>query len=475
MQSDSKKEVGRRSKQKTKPRSVRAPPGHSPFICEPLTRHTATGGPEAGATGIPTFYQQPHLFSQNQAQSHPQLYPQTQPYSHPTHNPLLGLLSAIPSTSSGNTAATTASEQQAALLSALQGLLATNPHLLQLAATNMGLSASSGEYTSEHKPMCGVGNADDEHDDADSDIVILDSSTIDTTAFRKPSNRQLAASDHDMSPPTTNQESPMLSNQGTDSSPLPASTPPSGQEGTLASSQTSTPTVIPEAETPTSKHVFSGRTEEGNVTPSHCLDIPATPTPSRTRKRKLGAYIEGQAHTSPQICSPSPSPSVARTSSSKRALTTEQRTQSSPTGGTKLVSSPSTRLPSMLGSMRSMATWGSRLQASPLGSSSHGHPAPLTTNKNENQSSTLVSGPSKSKADHPRIADTSSNIASDTTSLKRRRTLNLDGFMAEHEARKNARVRKRPSSSSGRNLGTCFVFIPSLRCLGFSAHDTPCC
>lgn len=441
---------------KTKPQRPRAPPTYSPFTCGPLTRHPATGGPEAGATGIPAFDQQSHPISQNPPQSHAQKFPRTQPYSHPTHNLLLGLLSAIPSTLSGNTPANTAPEQQAALLSALQGLLATNPHLLQLAATNTSPSTSNGEQTAESKPMRGGNNKDDEHDDADSDIVILDSSTIDTTAFRKSSNRQHASSDHGTSPVVANQEFPTPSNQGTESSPLPASTPPDGQDGTPASSHTSALTVTPEVETPTSKHISSGRAERGNVTPSNALDMPATPTPSRTRKRKFGEYIESQAHSSTPMSPPSPSPSVTRTSSSRRGLTARQGVQSSPTGGTQFVSSPSVRLPSMLGSMRSMATSASRLQAKFLGSSAQGHLASSTTNKNGNQSSTLASCPSKSKADHTVIADAPSNNISDTTTLKRRRTLGLNEFMAEQEARKNARVRKRPSS--GRKSGMYFGF-----------------
>ncbi|KAG8221359.1 hypothetical protein J3R82DRAFT_1531 [Butyriboletus roseoflavus] len=450
-QSESKQEVGRRSKQGAKSKAPRAPPTYSPFICAPLTRHTTTGGPEGGATGKPPFDQQSYPFGQNQTQSCAQVQPHAQPYFHPTPNPLLGILSAIPSTSSGHTATNTTPEQQAVLLSALEGLFATNPHLLQLVATNTGLSASSGEQTTEKKPLHGRSNTGDEHNDGDSDIVILDSSTVDTTAFCKPSTWELTASDHDMSPLTTNQESPVPSRQGVDSSPLSVSTLPSRQEKAPVSSHVSTPsvalestlTVTPEAETPTSKE----RTERGNVTTSHALDMPGTFTPSRTRKRKLGEYIQGQAHSSIPMSPPSPSPSMTRTSSSGRTLTARQRVQSSPTGGTKSVSLPSVRLPSMLGSMRAIATSGPCLRIGSSSSSTHGHPAPLTTNKSGNQSITLVSGPSKSKTEYPGTISLN-GIASDTTSVKRRRTLNE--FMAEHEARKNAKVRKR--SSSGRKL-----------------------
>ncbi|KAH0829222.1 hypothetical protein J3R83DRAFT_2787 [Lanmaoa asiatica] len=444
--SETKQEVGSRFKQKTKSRPPRAPPSCSPFICAPLTHPTATGEPERGVTGVPAFYQQSHAFGRNQTQPNAKLHPQTHPYFHSTLNPLLGLLSTIPSISSGNTAVNTTPEQQAALLSALQGLLATNPHLLQLAATTMGPSASSEEQATEKKTMRRGSNTNDEHGDGDSDIVILDSSTIDTTAFRKPSNWQITASDRDTSPFTTNQKSPMPSSQDMNSSPLPVSAPPSVRESTPASSQTSTPTVAPEAVTPTSE----GRTQRRSVTALHALDMPVTPTPSRKRKRKLDEYIHDQARPSTPTPPPSPSPSVTRTSSSGSALTARQRVQSSPTGGTKSALLPSVRLPSMLGSMRTIAISGSRLQVSSLGSSTHGHTASLTTNKSGNQPTTLVSGPTKSKSDYPEITDASLNgIASDTTSVKRRRTLNE--FMAEHEARKNAKVRKRPSS--GRKLG----------------------
>ncbi|KAN0081260.1 hypothetical protein V8E55_008884 [Tylopilus felleus] len=388
--SELKEEIGRRSKQKTKRRPTRAPPTHSPFICEPLTRHTAT------------------------------VHTQTQPHLDAARNPLLELLSTTPSTSSGNMAANTTPGQQAALVTALQRLLAANPYLLQLAATSVVPSASSVEQSGE-----------DKHDDADSDIVILDSSTIDTTAFRKPSHRQLAASD-DASSLTTKQESPMPGMPGTDLSPLPA---PSGQEGTPASSQTSTPAVTPETQTPTSKQVYSGRTEGGNVTPLHVLEMPATPSQSRTRKRTLDEYIQGEAHSSPPCLPPSPSPSVTRASSARRALTAK-RILSSPTVGTKSTSSPSMRLPSMLGSMRSLAAFSSCLQASSSGSSTHRNPG----------------------------TDTPLNIGSDTTLLKRRRTLNE--VMEEREARRNAKVRKR--SSSGRKLGMCCCWTDC------SAHAIPC-
>ncbi|KAF8448689.1 hypothetical protein L210DRAFT_2619475 [Boletus edulis BED1] len=443
--SESKQQAGRSSKPKTRPRPPRAPPTHSPFVCGPLTRHTATGGPEAGATGAAASYQQSHPFSQNQTQPHSQLHPQTEPYSHSTQNLLLGLLSAIPFTSPSDTVANTTPEQQAVFLSALQGLLA-NPHLLQLATTSTGLSASSGQKTAENKPVCGGSNADD---DADSDIVILDSSTIDTTAFRKPNHRQLTASDND----TTGQESPMPSGEGTDLSPLPAGTPPSEQEDAPASSQTLTPSVTPKAETPTLKYVSVGRTERGNETSSHPLDIdmPATPTPSRARKRKLDEYTQGEAQLSTSTSPPSPSPSSLRTSNPGRALIT-RRVLSSPTRKRKLVSSPTVRLPSMMDSMRSTATSGSRLQVSSSSFSTHGRSASLATNKNADQSGMLGSGPLKSKGDHPDIMTAPSNIASGKTSLKRRLNLNLNEFMEEREARKNTKVRKRPSS--GRKLET---------------------
>ncbi|KAF8551018.1 hypothetical protein OG21DRAFT_1513295 [Imleria badia] len=434
-------EVRRKPKQKTKPRPPPAPPTYSPFTSGPLTRHTPTGGLESGAPGIPTFYHQPHPIYQ--AQSHAQLYPQTQPYFDPRRNPLLGLLSGIQATSSGNTGTNAAPDQQAVLLSALQGLLASNPHLLQLAATNVGLSTDGREQAVENKANRGGSHADDEYDDADSDIVALDSSTIDTAAFRKASHRHLAASDTDTSPRTTNQEYTMPRSLGTHSSPLPASTPPSGQDGTPASSQTSTLTVIPEAETPTSKHLSSGQPDRENVTLSHALDMPSTPTPSRTRKRKLDEYNE--ANSPSPVFPPSPSPTVVRTSSSRKALATK-RALSSPTGGITSWSSPPMRLPSMLGSMRGMATSGSRLQSSTLSSSTHERLVTSASNKNGNQSTALVSGPSKSNTDHPGNTEASSNVASDTTTLKRRRTLNLTEFMEECEARKNAKVRKRPSS-----------------------------
>ncbi|KAG6381882.1 hypothetical protein JVT61DRAFT_499 [Boletus reticuloceps] len=435
--SESKQQVGRSSKPKTRSRPPRAPPTHSPFVCGPLTRHTATGGPEAGATGAAAHYQQSHPFSQNQTQPHSQLHPQTEPYSHSTQNLLLGLLSAIPFTSPSDTVANTTPEQQAVFLSALQGLLA-NPHLLQLATTSTGLSASSGQKTVENKPVCGGSNADD---DADSDIVILDSSTIDTTVFRKPNHRQLNASAND----TTSQESPMPSGEGTDLSPLPASTPPSGQEDAPASSQTLTPSVTPKAETPTLKYASVGRAERSNETSLHALDMPATPTPSRARKRKLDEYIQGEAQFSTPTSPPSPSPFASRTSNPGRALTT-RRVLSSPTRRRKLVSSPTVRLPSMMDSMRSTATSGSRVHVSSSSFSTHGRSASLATNKNADQSSMLGSGPSKPKGDHPEIMTAPSNIASGKTSLKRRLNLNLNEFMEEREARKHTKVRKRPSS-----------------------------
>ncbi|KAN0074424.1 hypothetical protein V8E55_011836 [Tylopilus felleus] len=428
--SELKEEIGRRSKQKTKHRPTQALPTHSPFICEPLTRHTATV-PEASATGVPAFHPQSHPLGQTQIQPHPQVHTQTQLHLDTARNPLLGLLSTTPSTSSGHMAANTTPEQQAALVTALQRLLAANPHLLQLAATSVVPSASSVEQSGEGNPVAGGNKAEDKHDDADSDIVILDSSTIDTTAFRKPSHRQLAASD-DASSLTTKQESPMPGMLGTDSSPLPV---PSGQEGTPASSQTSTPAVTPETQTPTSRQVYSGRTEGGNVTPLHVLEMPATPPQSRTRKRTLDEYIQGEAHSSPPCLPPSPSPSVTRASSARRALTVK-RILSSPTAGTKSTSSPSMRLPSMLGSMRSLAALSSCLQASSSGSSTHRNPG----------------------------TDTPLNIGSDTTLLKRRRTLNE--VMEEREARRNAKVRKR--SSSGRKLGMCCCWTDC------SAHAIPC-
>ena len=413
-------------------------------------RHMLAGGLEAGA---PTSYSQSHPI--NQTQSHAQLYPQTQPYFDPTRNPLLGLLSGVPSTSSSNAANAIPEQQQAALLSALQGILASNPHLLQLAATNVGLSANNRGQAVKSEPTRGGSHADDEHNDPDSDIVILDSSAVDTTAFRKASRRHFAASDTDTSPRMTN--SPMPSSRGTHSSPLPASTPPSGQDGTPASSQTSTSTVSPQAETQTSKYLTSGQTQKGNIDPSHALAMPSTPTPSRTRKRKLDEYIQDETHSSTPISPPFPSPSMARTSSSRKVLAAK-RAASSPTGGTKSWSSPSARLPSMLGSMRGMAASGSHLQSSSLSTSRHEHPVTSLSNKNGNQSSTMVSGPSN--MDHPRDRDAPPNLASDTTSLKRMRSLNLTEFMEECEARKNAKVRKQ--QSSGRKLGACLGSIFSL-------------
>ena len=467
--SESKEEVGKRPKQTTKSRPPRAPPTQSPFSSAPLTRDTATARSEGDGGGIPVFNQQLH--GQTQSHPHAEHYSQAQSHPRPTDNPLLGLFTAISSTA-GNTAANATPEQQAALLSALHGLFAANPHLLQFAPTGTGLPTSIGEKSTQE--MHRDSDADDGHDDGDSDIVILDSSTIDAKVFRKPSARQRAASNRNPSPSTANQEHPVPSMQDIDSSPLPASTPPPGLENTSASSRTSTleskPPVVAGAGTPTSKHIFSELASRGGRATLHPLDTPATPTPSRTRKRKLDEYSWGQGHSPAPISPPSPSPSVTRTSSSGRALTMKHRVQSSPTGGTGPMSS-SVRLPSMLGSMRSMAVSNSRLQASSSGPSNHGRLTSLTTDQNGYQSTTLSPCPSKSEGDHTRTTDASSNgTALDATSSKRRRT--LTEFMAEREARKSAKVRKQ--SSSRRELSTCLRFTHSLG-LGLSTYKIPHC
>lgn len=450
--SESKQEGRIKIKQKAKARPQKPPPTHSPFIRAPLNRHSTRGGSESGAIGTPSIYPQSHPTSQNQTQSTPH-HSHGHPHVHPSHNALTGLLSAI-SSSSGNTTANAIPEQQAALLSALQGLLSSNPHLLQLASANAGLSADNAEPTTETKPIHGESNTDEECDDGDSDIVILDSSTVDTTAFRKPGGKEITASGDD----TNNQEYAMSSSQGTDRSPLPTSTPPSGQENTPGSSQVSTPSIGLDS-TPTA-------TPEAkiDITSQCTLDMPETPTPCRTRKRKLDEYDQGQTRSSPPMFPPSPPPPVTLTSTLGRDLTGRQRVQTSPARAPVSVSSPLARLPSMLGSMRAAAASSSRMQVFSSSSSMHGHPVPLTT-KNA------------SKADRPATTNVSSNsLALDSASLKRRLTLNE--VMADQEARKNAKIRKR--SSSGRNSSTCLGFMPLLStaesfCLrNFRRHTRPC-
>ena len=418
------------SKQKTKPKPPRPLPTYSPFICAPLTRNVGTAGRGGDTTSVSVLNEPPHLkhdsmMSHSQNQSHVELDCQPQSQPHPTHNLLVGLLSAL-SSASGTSTGNAIPEQQAALISVLQGLLVANPHISQPPVTAEGLPANKAP-----QDVHGNNNAGDEHDDGDSDIVILDSSTIDTTMFRKASARQPSISRHGAPSFTANQESPMPSNEGVDSSPLPASTPPSVQENisTWSDPPELLSIVVGDSETP-NRH-FPGWVGKGDDP----LDMPTTPTPSRTRKRKLDEYSQGLVHWSTPLSPSSPSPSVVRTSISRRAVTSKNQAKSSPTGRRMSMSSPSMRLPSMLGSMRGLATSSSPSSSSPI----QDHATLLTTEKKGNQSTVLVS---KSRADH--------GITPDASSLKRRRT--LTEFMAEQEARKSLKARK--LSSSERKLGT---------------------
>ncbi|KAN0074449.1 hypothetical protein V8E55_011861 [Tylopilus felleus] len=94
--------------------------------------------------------------------------------------------------------------------------------------------------------------------------------------------------------------------------------------------------------------------------------------------------------------------------------------------------------------MRSLAALSSCLQASSSGSSTHRNSVSWPLQKNGNQSTTLIPGPSALKVDHPESTDTSLNIGSDMTLLKWRRTLNE--VMEEREACRNAKIRKQSSS-----------------------------
>ncbi|KAF9228290.1 hypothetical protein BS17DRAFT_331741 [Gyrodon lividus] len=393
------------------------------------------------------------------------------------NNPLLALLSAISSTSSGNAPVNPSQHvPNAVLLSALQGLLATNPHLLQPATGKVGCIPGANQQARQENDD--NGNADG--DDADSDIVILDSSTVDASAFRKRTsflsvdNGGSDRNRHSHSPLSIqDSELPTSSSQGTSTSPMPASTPPSGQESTPAPSQTSTPHAAPEStsrrlsdanlntEAPPSKAFPPGGIMKGNMPVTPPSYVPTTPTPSRTRQRTLGECIQGQVYPSTSISrSPgavpsSPSPSGMRASNSVSGLTNtmrQRRVHSSPTAKTRMRSSPSVRLPSILGSMRAaMTPSNSRLQLSHLSPSTHASTSSLATNKNAKQSTALLS--SLTKLDGPTDATISSNsttLMAATATLKRKRT--LGEFMAEYEAHKRERAKKRSPSGRGSDV-----------------------
>ena len=300
-----------KSKEQTKPRYSRPQPQptRSPFICAPLTRH-----PSAPHTRPDAHQSQP----QPQSSLQPESLSQPQ-YQNSGQNPILTLLAAITSASPPPTLTAVSPAHNTALLTALAQLLTANPQLLQ----SIPSACESHRNDAPKQQDC-----TDVMDDGDSDIVILDSSTVDTAAFHKQGTSSTTASS---SSAQGSDASTPSNTQNTSPSPMPASTPSSSQETPPPSpSRPSeiTPTHSPahEPQTPTPKRY------EEKCLPYNAGYVPTPPTPTKRSRSD---------HNHVQI----PSVSAGRKFSGSTSGT-------GPVSHKLTGSCPSERLPSMMSTIR---------------------------------------------------------------------------------------------------------------------------
>jgi len=309
-----------KGKEQTKPRYSRPQPQPTrpPFICAPLTRH-----PPAPYTHHDAYT----IAHQTQPQTQPSVQPEPLPqpqYQNSGQNPLLTLLSAITSANAAAASTAVSPAHNTALLTALAQLLTANPQLLQSIP-------SACEPRSSDAPK--QQDCIDVMDDGDSDIIILDSSTVDTAAFHKQGTSSTTASCSSAQGLETSTPS---NTQHTSPSPMPASTPSSSQETPPPSpSRPSeiTPTHSPthEPQTPTPKRVPSKRYEE-KCLPYNTGYVPTSPSPT---KRSRSDYNRVQI----------PSVSAGREFSGSTPGT-------GPVSHKRTDSCPSERLPSMMSTIR---------------------------------------------------------------------------------------------------------------------------
>ena len=394
-----------KGKEQTKPRSSRPQPQPTkpPFICAPLTRQLSAPSTSQVQHGVPQ--------TQPLTQSSPQSEPFSQPNcQNPAQNTLLTLLTAVTSNSTPVSTTANLSADNTVLLTALTQLLTANPQLLQPTLTACETSTSSLKQRDF-----------DVMDDGDSDIVILDSSTVDTAAFRKEGAGSATTSCPRVQGLDTS------STQNTSPSPMPASTPPSSQDTPLSSSLTpeiAPPhSLIPESQTSTPTRVPSKRCEDACL-PYNSRHSPTSPTPTRLGKRSRNDNGHVQVPSIPSVRKvPGP---TSETSASRHK---------------SIGPFPPERLPCMMSTIRKSST-------SPLYSSN-------SRSRTIGEGTTKLCSSSGCATSLPSPTVVPSREAGKSTTLRKR---TLEEFMAEHEARGRNKSKRRMSSrrDAGRQHRTIF-------------------
>ncbi|KAI6148329.1 hypothetical protein BKA82DRAFT_445611 [Pisolithus tinctorius] len=368
----------------------------------------------------PTPYSYANLsptVSQHTPQTHHAPQSQQPPRQDNGQSALLALFSALSSTTpTPDSTAANPPAQNAALLMALAQFISTNPQVLNSVPT---ASAAVPRSSSEKKDDI------NEADDGDSDIIILDSSVVDPAAFRKRATDSASKAVESYLIIQNPLASTPSGSQNATPSPMPASTPPSTQETTPASSirtpeSDSSRSYGHEPETPTSRCAPLKWNEE-KTPPCSPTHVPVTPTPTRIGKRSRLDQSNDRLPSAMAYLRTSPY-AGRRISGSGRDIGP---------GNIKLAeSSPPERLPSMLSTIRKPS---SSYRTSTLSNCR----SPLST-----ASSRISTSVSK-----PGLQTTKSTVL-------RKRT--LGEFMAEQEARRQDKSKKRESTRrvSGRRLWT---------------------